>query len=369
MLWLSLATVLSVLGVVSLAGVVWFHLPPNLFAKANSANLGHGVVRLSGPLPTNSVILYLTLAIAFWAYLELDSNPRRRRVARWTLPVLCVAAGLTLSRGILGFFVALVGLAFSGQLRPRIPAVGRLGLLVLTALLAGGVLMTTVWAVFPLQRDDARPLGLSVNRSPNAYALLDVAALRMWRSAPLLGVGPGEYGSRLGDFSSTTERLATWPPLGLHRVWGPHSTWLGLAAETGTLGLSVWVVLLGTIARRLSRAVRTGSTSAEFAGPTLMGIAVSACFVSLEHLKFIWAFVGIALAAAHGDRDGQQEPAHTPLTAFRLPPELLTRIDAYAERLRAEVPWSNATRADSARALLTYALDRLEAEGKVRRGR
>ncbi len=57
------------------------------------------------------------------------------------------------------------------------------------------------------------------------------------------------------------------------------------------------------------------------------------------------------------------------LTAFRLPPELLARIDAYAERLRAEVPWSNATRADAARALLTYALDRLETEGKGRKGR
>ena len=53
------------------------------------------------------------------------------------------------------------------------------------------------------------------------------------------------------------------------------------------------------------------------------------------------------------------------LTAFRFPPELLARIDAYAERLRAEVPWSNATRADATRALLTYALERLEADGRA----
>jgi hypothetical protein len=69
-------------------------------------------------------------------------------------------------------------------------------------------------------------------------------------------------------------------------------------------------------------------------------------------------------------KTGRPKSAHPQtLTAFRLPPELLARIDAYAERLRAEVPWSNATRADAVRALLTSSLDRLEAEGKGRRRR
>lgn len=54
------------------------------------------------------------------------------------------------------------------------------------------------------------------------------------------------------------------------------------------------------------------------------------------------------------------------LTAFRLPPELIARIDAYAERLQREAPWSNATRADAVRALLTHALDHLEPSGRRR---
>ena len=45
------------------------------------------------------------------------------------------------------------------------------------------------------------------------------------------------------------------------------------------------------------------------------------------------------------------------LTAFRLPPDLIARIDTDAARLRQEAPWSNATWADAARALLTQALD------------
>jgi hypothetical protein len=54
------------------------------------------------------------------------------------------------------------------------------------------------------------------------------------------------------------------------------------------------------------------------------------------------------------------------VTAFRLPPELLARIDAYAERLRQEAPWADATRADAVRALLTAALD---AAGMPRRAK
>lgn len=50
------------------------------------------------------------------------------------------------------------------------------------------------------------------------------------------------------------------------------------------------------------------------------------------------------------------------LTAFRLPPELIARIDAYAERLQRETPWSMVTRADAARALLGRGLEAVEQE-------
>lgn len=67
---------------------------------------------------------------------------------------------------------------------------------------------------------------------------------------------------------------------------------------------------------------------------------------------------------------GRPKSAHPKaVTAFRLDAELLARIDAYAERLRVEAPWANATRADATRALLVYALDRLEGEQKGRRVR
>jgi len=45
------------------------------------------------------------------------------------------------------------------------------------------------------------------------------------------------------------------------------------------------------------------------------------------------------------------------LYAFRLPDDLIGRVDAYAKRLEAEQPGITVTRADAVRALLTRALD------------
>lgn len=46
---------------------------------------------------------------------------------------------------------------------------------------------------------------------------------------------------------------------------------------------------------------------------------------------------------------------------FRLPVDLITRLDKYAEQMKAEQPGLQVTRADALRVLLTDALDRAEA--------
>ncbi len=52
--------------------------------------------------------------------------------------------------------------------------------------------------------------------------------------------------------------------------------------------------------------------------------------------------------------------------AFRLPADLVKRLDQHAERLRKQQPGLRATRADALRTLLTEALDRQEAHhGKI----
>lgn len=50
--------------------------------------------------------------------------------------------------------------------------------------------------------------------------------------------------------------------------------------------------------------------------------------------------------------------------AFRLPEDLVRRLDSYAERLRREQPGRTATRADALRVLLEQALAAAEKGGR-----
>lgn len=52
------------------------------------------------------------------------------------------------------------------------------------------------------------------------------------------------------------------------------------------------------------------------------------------------------------------------LHAFRLPEALVRRVDVYTQKLQAETPWASVTRSDAVRALITKALDAVEAEDK-----
>src|SRR5262245_10281892 len=60
--------------------------------------------------------------------------------------------------------------------------------------------------------------------------------------------------------------------------------------------------------------------------------------------------------------------ALTQQTAFRLPTELLERLDAYVARLRAEQPGVTFSRADVVRLLLTRGLDEIEKAAPLRSG-
>ena len=51
------------------------------------------------------------------------------------------------------------------------------------------------------------------------------------------------------------------------------------------------------------------------------------------------------------------KPPKSTLLAFRLPDDLIARIDAYVDRLSTETRWTRVTRADAVRALLAQSLD------------
>jgi O-antigen ligase len=283
--WLITACVVSLVGLLALAAVTLFGVPENLLASASSANLGPGVIRAGSTLGANALALFLQPSLAMCVHLmreRTDAVPWVRRA----LALLLATAVSTFSRSIVGMFLVLT---------LALPRHRRWVLGPATAALLTATVAATVWAVFPIQ--DGR-----VNTRPNAYRVLHIAAARMFAARPLTGVGPGEFGRRLADFTTAAERTAAWPPVVIGRDYDPHSTWLGWAAECGLLGLAAWGVLYGFIAHRLLDGP-PGSLP-RLAAAALAGLALSGLAVEISHLKFIWCFLGLGLAARAAEKEG-----------------------------------------------------------------
>lgn len=259
------------------------------------------------------------LALAFpWLSRRLPG--RRRAIPAWLRALGLVAAGLAAlglllswSRGawlaamVAATVMTLVWLAT--VLRPPVRPAGALaviaGLVVgVTALAAGNLAAAptamasrlgsiagtfAVWDVADVEVDDAN------------YATIErvahwQAAAAMWADRPWRGQGPGHYEQAYPRF-----RLARWPEALGHA----HNFYLHLAAESGLVGLSAYLLLLGSIAGIALRAAIAPKTALQAAvGLGVVGVLAALAFHSLtDHLYVhdmaaqIGLVTGLAVAA------------------------------------------------------------------------
>jgi O-antigen ligase len=108
-------------------------------------------------------------------------------------------------------------------------------------------------------------------------------------------------GGALAEFTTPEERSTAWPPIARSVGYDPHSTWLGWAAECGLMGLGAWVLLYGFVLNTLWR--QPPASLPRLAGCTMCRFALSGLAVEINHLKFVWCFLGLALAAERSRRD------------------------------------------------------------------
>ncbi len=106
------------------------------------------------------------------------------------------------------------------------------------------------------------------------------AALRMAEAHPWLGVGLGNYGAAYDDF-----RLLVW----VNALGHAHNYYLNLLAETGLLGLTVYLIWWGTVLVWLWRARYNGAVN--FVAVGLLG--------ALGHLLGHSAFDNLYVANMH----------------------------------------------------------------------
>jgi O-antigen ligase len=142
------------------------------------------------------------------------------------------------------------------------------------------------------------------------------AALAMARDHPLAGVGLGSFSQRFPAVTAEMPRKVAALPS--HR---PHSVLLGLAAETGLVGLALFVAFFVRPVRVL---LTRRDRASQLALAVLSAMLLHACLhnVWLQDLFWVVAALAVALAAACG-----------PAAALSVPNESLSEGRRHASEI------------------------------------
>lgn len=282
--WADTAAAVSL---VALAGLV-------LFSRGIEVGL-HYDLRATGTFADpNAFGTYLLLSVGV---VMAASYRRRRSALSWHLVPIAAAILLTGSRAtFLALVVAFALTAFVGGARRagsrfRLAAVAALGgAVVLLAALPRSLTGPSLTRATGILEWD--------NPDDNRFHLWRMA-LRMWEEQPFLGVGLGQF------------RTASATMLATPTDFFPHSTYLGLLAEVGIVGLAVIVtlpllVVVGLVAARLA-----GHPFATFLLFSAVSFSVMAATLNLENFRPFWTFAGLALAmvAVHAGPGASERPA------------------------------------------------------------
>jgi O-antigen ligase len=235
----------------------------------------------------NTFAIYANVAIVCTYVLYQSSRGRGRILLSLIMPILFFGLALTFSRtGVLAMMLSLFVVGYWIAREKRIATVlVTLAILVLIA----AVLPETFWArvgtIGPSMEGRRESFGTRVD--------LWSMGLQMIRDHPILGVG-------LGNFATATMRYAHGEYLMSRLV--AHNAYMSVVAETGIIGLCLFLALHGMALKSLHRARNVGAILHDpslkmmsiAAEGSLLAIMFSALSLSSEGLKYLWLFFGLA---------------------------------------------------------------------------
>jgi O-antigen ligase len=203
----------------------------------------------------------------------------------WKAPAaLVILAGIVLTGSRAVIPAVLAGLVFA-VLTTRGARVARRQLLPIGVV--GTVLVGASFLVWnPIERLESvsRILTSEYTVSSDGRIQLWFVAWRMWQEHPVLGVGIGQYRAVADQYVFG----------GVSNI--PHNTYLSFLAETGVVGLVVFLSLPLAILVRVVRSRRRGNVFAPLLELAIVAVAVQAFTLNLENSRALWALLGISAA-------------------------------------------------------------------------
>ena len=274
------------------------------FAQTEAAETGlteTGLARLAGPIGEKNRYAQIMLMLVPLGLLRLTAERSRwlRVAAIGCAGLATIATALTFSRGaalalaiILAVMLALRYIRLS-----HIVAAAALAAVVFIAVPQYADRLASIADLGALLSDE--PAGSDVDNSIQSRATENLTALRVFADHPVVGVGPGQFPNYYRDYADeigVSVRAANREA---------HNLYLGIAAETGALGL---LMFLGAVSatiiqlmRARARALATRPDLASIAAGfmlALVGYLASGLFLHLSYARYFWLVLALGGAAA-----------------------------------------------------------------------
>jgi hypothetical protein len=276
------------------------------FAQASRATFGGDggsigeTVRLGGPLAQNNryaQIMLVLIPLGIFRFMS-ERTPGRRAAAATLTALILAGVVLSYSRGAaVGLAVAFVAMTALRYVRLRtFLVVAVLVVAVIAAIPQYRARLQTLTAVSDLASENDGSRG--VDSSIASRATENVAAFYAFAEHPLLGVGPGLFGTVYGDYAERIQgdvRNVKSTPREAHNLY------LGVAAENGVPGLvcmgGVFVVTLRELARARRRCLERRPDLAALAAGFIISVVAymaSAVFLHFAFIRYFWLLMALA---------------------------------------------------------------------------
>jgi putative inorganic carbon (hco3(-)) transporter len=257
--------------------------------------------RAEGPLDepnTYAQILLVLLPLALHAYRSAGSRLPRLAAAAFGFAILGGVA-VTYSRGALvAVALALLAAVALRWIRPRQILIGALALVALVPVVASDYLMKRLSGITTAAEMLQGSPGVERDVAIQGRATQMLAALQVFIDHPVLGVGPGQYAPMYSlEYQQRNPRFKFRDIQVTRRA---HSLYLEMAAETGAIGLGVFLAIAGVLLRGLWRARRAGGPMADLATALFLSVfsyLAAGIFLHLAYQRYYWLLLAVAGSA------------------------------------------------------------------------
>lgn len=258
----------------------------------------------------NEEALYLVVAIVFWFYLYMNVTVRASAAKR--IPYLAIisllVAGVFETVSRTGFVALVIGVVLVIILGSRFAGRRAIAtrLVVLSVLVAVAFSIPSgYWNI--LSSTQQAFIGNLQGTDPSGTFYLRLtywtAAIRMWRDAPVVGQGIGQFRFLYGDYRDASHG---------YRVAPAHNAFVSLLAETGLVGLALYVLWLVSVFRSLWRVALGPSPQASIATTWAIVFLVLCIFMltgNFEYGKLVWILAGISMVFVRLDTSTEPSQA------------------------------------------------------------